>query len=328
MPPRWTPARPRRRKCNTWAGLQRIDYVFIDPQSNDVVLAGPAEGFAPDKAGRMLGLTTGRPPIRLDDLIVAMRSIFNGQDSIGCSIDPDQGRLAALQRWVQANSTPTSSSGAKRRYTQMAKILGLEDVSVWGVPADSHFARVLVEADYLMKRIALGAEPSRVRGIRSHLSMLKPNGNSMQRWWFAPYYEAIHASADGTAYQIAGQRVQLMSQEEQVSSAGNRSDNAFTRLSTQQFAKRFTDHYPELAEKNPVFAELQNLFDLAVVAATLKRDGVLEAIDWPAEVFLRRAAIDSYPVARHVPSTATTRPARGGVMLGLIGGVTMNPIGS
>ena len=307
------------------AGLQRIDFVFIDPERNDVVLAGPAEGFAPDEVGRMRGLTTGRPPIRIEDLIVALRSIFSGEDFIGCSIDPEQGRLAALQRWVAANSSPTSSSGARRRYTQMANILGLEDVSLWGVPQDSHYARVLVEADYTMKRIALGAEPSGVRGIRSHLSMLKPNGNSMQRWWFAPYYEAIHSSEDGTAYQITGQRVQLLSQEEHVSAGGNRSNSAFTRMSTQQFAKRFTDHFPELAEKNPVFAQLQNLFDLAVVAAILKDNGVLEWIDWPADVFLNRASLESYPVARHVPSAATTRPARGGVMLGLIGGVTMRP---
>lgn len=305
------------------AGLQRIDFVFVDFENRDVMLAGPAEGFAPDALGRMRGLTTGRPPLEFDDLVVAFRSVLRGQDSIGCSIDPEPGRLANLQRWLAANSTPASSSEAKSRYSTMAKILGLEDIEVWGVPADCHYANVLVEADYTMKRIALGAVPSRVKGIRSQLSMLAPGGNSMQRWWFAPYYEAIRVSEDGSAYEITGQRVQLIAQEEQVDGSGNRRDNAFTRASTQRFAQLFTEHYPELAEKNPVFAQLQNLFDLAVVAALLQRDGVLHKVHWSAGVFLDSAEVASYDVPKHVPSTAMTRPEENGLMLGLIGGVRL-----
>jgi hypothetical protein len=310
------------------AGLQRIDYVFVDPQGKDVVLAGPAEGFAPDASGRMRGLTTGRPPIRIDDLMVALRSVLRGDGSIGCSIDPDAQRLATLQNYVRDNSTPVSTSGARRRYQQMAQILGLENISVWGIPDDSHFAQVLVEADYRMKRISLGAEPSGVKGIRSHLSLLVPMGNSMQRWWFAPYYEAIHAADDGTAYQIVGQRAQLLSQEERVDAGGGRSDSAFTRASTQKFAQLFTEHFPELVEASPVFAELQNLFDLAVVSALFRKEKVFERTGWQAEVFLdpQRAEIASFPVPRQVPSEALTKAANRGTMLGLIGGVTLNPL--
>jgi hypothetical protein len=72
-------------------------------------------------------------------------------------------------------------------------------------------------------------------------------------------------------------------------------------------------------------AQLQNLFDLAVVAALLRNDGVLERVGWRADVFLDRAELATYPVAQHVPSTAMTRPARGGTMLGLIGGVVLTP---
>ena len=309
------------------AGLQRIDYVFVDPDGRDVVLAGPAEGFAPDPSGRMRGLTTGRPPVHLDDLIVALRSVLRGDGSIGCSIDPDEQRLAALQNYVRQNSSPTSSAGARQRYLEMAQVLGLEYISVWGVPENSHYAHVLVEADYRMKRISIGAEPSGVRGIRSHLSQLVPNGNSMQRWWFAPLYDAIHAAEDGTAYQLVGQRAQLLSQEERVSTGGDRNDAAFTRASTQKFAQLFTEHFDDLAKASPVFAELQNLFDLAVVSALFQKERILQKIDWKAAVFLdeQRAPIDSFPVAKQVPSEAMTRPAQRGTMLGLIGGVTLNP---
>lgn len=309
------------------AGLQRIDYVFIDPDRRDIVIAGPAEGFAPDAEGRMVGLTSGRPAIRLDDLIVALRSVLQGRQAIRISIDPRADRLAALQEYVRRNSSPTSTTGARRRYQQMGEILGLEDVSIDGIPQDSHFARVLVEADYRMKRISLGAESSGVRGVRSHLSLLAPNGNSMQRWWFIPYYEGIYASEDGNAYELVGQRAQLLAQEEWVDDQGGRADAAFTRASTQQFAVLFTEHFEELAEVSPVFAQMQNLFDLAVVSALLDSSGAMRRAGWSANVFLdpQRAPIERFDVPRQVPSEALTRPARRGVMLGLIGGVTIAP---
>jgi len=51
--------------------------------------------------------------------------------------------------------------------------LGMQDVSVTGVPAGSHYARILVEADYMLKRISIGLEPSGLRDIKSHLATLR-----------------------------------------------------------------------------------------------------------------------------------------------------------
>lgn len=309
------------------AGLQRIEFVFVNPDEHDVVLAGPAEGFAPDAGGRMVGLTTGRPPLKLDDLLAGWRAVLRGDASIGCSIDPDEARLAALQDFAARNSSPTSAAGARRRFAQMAEVLGMENVDVWGVPQDSHFSRVLVEADYRMKRISLGAEPSGVRSVRSHLSLLTPSGNSMQRWWFAPLYDSITASDDGNAYQLAGQRVQLLSQEEHLAEDGSTTDAAFTRASTQKFAQLFTEHYEELAAASPVFAELQNLFDIAVVAALVRKQRVFERAGWRADLLLdaQRLPLEVVAAPRSVPSEAMTRPAQRGSMLGLVGGVTLDP---
>src|SRR5690606_11032672 len=150
--------------------------------------------FAPDVQGRMRGVTTGRPPLHLEDLVVALNGAFAGTGAIGCSIDPDPTRLASMGEFIRNNSSVTTPAGAAKRYQRMAEILGLQNVSLFGVPEDSHFANVLVEADFRMKRISLGVEPSGVRGLRSHLALLQPNGNSIQRWWFIPFYDAIYAS--------------------------------------------------------------------------------------------------------------------------------------
>jgi hypothetical protein len=303
------------------AGLQRIDYLFVYPDKQDLVIAGPAEGFLYDESGRAVGVSTGRPPLRLDDLLVALRRMQSGGD-LGCSIDPVQERLAALTRYVANNSTPAPSSVAKARYRRMARILGMHDVRIWGVPPGSHFARTLLEADYRMKLISVGLEPSGVRGLKSHLSMLRPGGNSMQRWWFTPLYDAFTVSEDGNAFQFAGQRAQLLSQNEVVSNSGRRADAHVTRATTQRFSRAFTQKFPELANTSPVFAELQNLIDLAVLAALLKKESLPQKVGWEMALFLDavRAPIATGTVPSQVPAVANFRESGSRLILGLVGG--------
>lgn len=310
------------------AGLQRLQYVFVYPEKQDLVIAGPAEGFAADASGRMVGVSTGMPPLRLDDLLVALRSVGrNGR--IGCSIDPRPNRLAALKRYVASNTGATTPSVARNRFRKMRDILGMQDVKVFGVDPQTHFAATLVEADYRMKLISVGLENSQVRGLPSHLSLLQGGGNSMQRWWFTPLYDAFYTTGNGDAFRFSGQRCQLMSRNEFVNDAGQRSDAAFTRVTTQRFARLFTEKFPELAARKPIFAELQNLFDLAVLAALLEKQQLPEKIGWDMSLFLdsQKAEVVKGHPPREVPSVVNTRRARRGLIVGLIGGgVTITPM--
>jgi hypothetical protein len=309
-------------------GLQRLDYVFVDEENRDIVLAGPAEGFAPDASGRMVGLTTGRPVMHLEDLLAALRWEATGgrREQIGCSIDPEPQRLQNLQDWLRMNSTPASRSVATSRYPVMAQILGPQKISVFGVPPDSHFARVLVEADYRMKLIALGKEQPGVLGLRSQLSLLTPNGNSLQRWWFVPLYNPIEVDNEGLAFHLSGQRAQLLAQDEWSDGAGRRGDASFTRRSTEKFAQLFTEHFEDLAAKSPAFAELQNVFDLAVFGALLEREGWVQRFDLPMGRLLNESSwpLTKHPIPATVDSQATTTN-RGNLVLGLVGGVTLVP---
>src|SRR5690606_6178801 len=56
------------------AGLTQLEYVFFYPGTGDIVIAGPAEGFAQDALGRLVGGESGKPCLLLDDLIVALRA--------------------------------------------------------------------------------------------------------------------------------------------------------------------------------------------------------------------------------------------------------------
>jgi hypothetical protein len=72
------------------AGIQQIQYLFVYPEEQDLVIAGPADGWQVDESGRVVGQHTRRPVVRLDDLVVALR-VFAPRSRrntfVGCSID-------------------------------------------------------------------------------------------------------------------------------------------------------------------------------------------------------------------------------------------------
>jgi hypothetical protein len=306
------------------AGLQRIDYVFVYPETGDLVIAGPAEGFAPNSVGRVVGITTGRPTLRLDDLLVALRATQEKQ-VIGCSIDPEPENLAEMVAASKQNNGAATVAAIGQRYQNLTRILGQQIVTVQGVPADTHFAQVLVEADYRMKLIAVGLEPSKVAGLKSALDLQRPGETLYQRWWFTPRYDALQTTADGHAFHFVGQRLQLLSQDEFIAESGQRS-NAAARSSTQKFAQLFTENYEKLAVASPIYAELQNITDLAILGALIRTERLAEKSNWPMNLFLdaEKSAVASSRVPKRVASIGNWKRS-GQLMLALIGGVEMKP---
>lgn len=307
------------------AGLQQIEEVFVLPESKDLVIAGPAEGFAPDAVGRMIGVDSGRPTLRLDDFVVALRTLKQSRE-VGCSIDPVPENLASLQKFI-AQGGPATASVVESRFNQMDDILGMQNVRVDGVPAESHFGVAFVEADYRMKRISMGLENPGVKGLKSHLAMVGAGGNSIQRWWFVPLYDAIYRSQDGLAFRFSGQRLQLLAEEELSDAQGNRSAAPTTRITTKAFAKQFTEKFPELAAKSPIFGELQNLTDWAVFVALLQREKLADKVGWKMTTLNdeKRLTVPTFNAPKKVPSAVNYKKA-GSSIVGLVGGgVVISP---
>lgn len=307
------------------AGLWRIDYLFVDREHNDLIIAGPAEGFAANAQNRVVGVETGRPPIRLDDLVVALQSQDRGLIT-GCSFDAKPDNLARMNDYIRRTNSASSAATATTRFKTMAQILGMQDVSVTGVPAGSHYARILVEADYMLKRISIGLEPSGIREIKSHLATLRGGGNSTQRWWFTPLYDAFTTTAERDAFQFSGQRLQMMSQEEFVNQAGQRTDAAQTRLSTTKYAQQFTKYFSKLADLHPTFAELQSITDLTVLAALIRKERLDQQVGWAHPFFAAESdyLIPVGNIPKQVPTAMNYKKA-GRLMICLVGGgVTVN----
>jgi hypothetical protein len=239
------------------AGLLRLRYVFLYPDSGDIVLAGPAEGWAPEPDGRMTGLRTGRPVLQLQDLVVALRAFPPNQAKtpmVGCSIDPTQEGLASMQRFLQSTGRYANPSQTMHLANGLRSSLGLQNVRVDGIPAETHFAHVLVEADYRMKMIGIGLEDPRVRGLTSYVSLANPaqvSRNALARWYFVPEYQCVRTSDDGMAMELVGDGVKLVGEQELVSAGGERSAVSGGSRASQAFVTSFTRAFPSWPKCRP-----------------------------------------------------------------------------
>jgi hypothetical protein len=308
------------------AGLTGITYVFFYPESHDIVLAGPAEGFGLNLAGRVIGLTTGRSVLELQDLVVALRSFSPGSaptEFIGCSIDPTSEGLQRMQQFLVAIRGRIGPGDAEGIAQGLKESLGPQTITINGVPAQTHYAQVLVEADYRMKLIGIGLEIPPVR-IPSYVARANPSSvarNALQRWYFVPDYDAVRISEDGFAMQLVGQGVKLVCENEVVHSDGRRSQTGHTDRASQAFVRAFTQRYAELAQAVPVFAQLRNLIDMAIVAAFLQQQDWYGQAGWTASLLSdeQRFPVATYPAPLRVDS-AVNVVWKGNVLMTPIGG--------
>ena len=309
------------------AGLTRIDYVFIADDGHDVIIAGPAEGFAMQPDGRVVGIVSHRPVLCLDDLLVAIRTASE-KTTFGCSFDPEPARLAQTQQLLKQNTRAASASAAQQGFQQIGGVLGHWNVRVFGLPESSHMAAAMVDADFALKRLTTGDENPQVAGFKSYFSMMRPNADSMRRWWFSPRYEAIEANAQQTAFRFSGPRLQVSAQDEIVDANGNRQDAPATHVSLEKYAQQFTEKIPALAENVPAIAQLQNMVDLLVTVALIGKTRAAGRLDWDPLAFNdeQRLPVQQFGVSKETPSIVKVRMAGSRTVMGLIaGGVMVTP---
>jgi len=257
------------------AGIQRIQYIFVYPDANDIVLAGPGEGWKLDENGNYVGVTTGRPVLRLEDLMVAFRSVHDArQGGISASIDPSEQGRQKYHQLMRSVSRFTSETAAA-----IEKAMGPQKITITGVPDTSRFARMLFCSDYHMKRIAMKLDASPVKGLPSYVDMLKQGRstptNIMPRWWLACNYEPLAKSPDGLGWEIRGQGVKAMTEDDLIGADGSSKGTGKANPTAQKWADLMTAKYDELSVKEPVFGELRNLMDLCVVAALITKEEML-----------------------------------------------------
>jgi hypothetical protein len=308
--------------------------VFYYPETKDIVLAGPAEGWMTDLSGRPVGLQSGRAIVELQDLVVALRAFApktatEDEPLIGCSIDPTEEGLQQMQAFLQQLGGRATPDDTQYIVDGLRTALGLQKVRVMGVSPKTHFAQVLVEADYRMKLIGIGLEQPPVK-LASYVDRAQPRDvsrNAMQRWYFTPDYQCVKVSGDGDAMELVGDSVKLVGADELVTGDGQRVSGGRVDRASQAFVTGFTRTYPQLAERIPVYAQLRNLVDLSVAAAYIREHDLFTKSGWAMDTLGDESKLPVETCNAPVEvETAVASVWRGNKLMTPVGGgVTIEP---
>jgi hypothetical protein len=315
------------------AGLTSIDYVFYYPETGDIVIAGPAEGYAVDPAGRPVGIQSGKATMELQDLIVALRSFGPAGDqarTVGVSIDPTEEGLQRMQQYLVQAGPSLNPRNTQPFVEGLRRSLGQQVVSVEGISPKTHFAQVLVEADYRMKLIGIGLEKPPVK-INSYIQAASPtsvNRNAMARWYFVPDYECVRVSEDQLAMQLIGEGVKLVGADELVQADGTRVGNGLVDRASKAFQHSFTAKYPSLAKKVPVYAQMRNLVDMLIASAYIQQQDFYGKASWDLGILGDEniLSVEVYSEPKQVETAVNAVWKGSSLMTPIGGGVDIQPL--
>ncbi len=308
------------------AGLTQITHVFFYPKTNDIVIAGPAEGFFEHINGRVMGIETGKAILELQDLVTALRAYPPAGDQtsvISVSIDPTQEGLQRMQQYLVNAGGRATPGDTRRIVADLQKSLGQQTVSLQGISPKTHFAQVLVEADYRMKLIGIGLERTPVR-IKTYVERAKPGDvsrNAMQRWYFVPNYKCVRVTEDDLGMQLEGSTIKLVGADEMVSADGVRVAKVGRNKASREFTESFTKNYDKMAEQVPVYGQLRNMVDMSITAAFIQRMDYYGQAGWNMD-FLgneENYQVETYTAPRKV-ETAVNAIWKGRTLMTPIGG--------
>ena len=280
------------KKCSEdvvqFGGLTQVQGYVLDPGNLDIIIIGKKND--------------NEPPLYTEDFVIALRNAWYKYSKTegntryysypAVSIDPDASVIQELQntghekldRWRRLCNSPQS-------------------VRVKGIPFNSHFADVMVQADYDMKRIVSGPDNQNITGLLSltDKSLLQVHDeirqgrqkfaiSSMNRFWFSPG-ENRYQENDGIVL-INQSPVRLLTEEQFLNHKGEIAGQDKSSTLAQEFSEDFTDLYPRLAKRMPIYQELEDLFRFVALSkifefkqtlshSGLKLDYLLEGYEVP-----------------------------------------------
>ncbi len=246
-----------------------MQFVFVNPEENDIVIAGPAEGWKIREDGSVVGVKSNKPVVRLEDLMVAFRTVEAARQApISVSIDPTAEGTQRLNQLLGGlvggpNFQPQLVESAVR------EAFGPQNVTFTTIATDTRMAQTLVAADYCMKLLAMNLQDAPVSGLPSYMEMIRnvrQSKNTQPRWWIACQYDAIRHSEDGLAWQLDGRGVKAMSEEEYVAHDGQRSSAKNVNKQAQKWADQFTAKFDELCASTLHSVNCAIAIDLNVIA--------------------------------------------------------------
>jgi hypothetical protein len=247
-------ARPDSEEARTLGNLKRLVGYMLDPEGDDLVLLG------------VPGEKDGKPHLLLDDLTLMLGTVWRENARPGCTLDPSD-----------------------------AKDYGKDQIArVFGVPHQSNAARVMLDADYEMKKINFGLSrfdddpiPGFVCNFDSALKRAKERADAGEkdteghqaRFWLSPCRPepGDMMVEPGRRFVMFQTRVQLMTEAMALSGDAIVGTGKVDPIDDKS-ARIFTAHMEEIEARRPIFRQLHALFDLEILCQILAENHVRSAL--------------------------------------------------
>lgn len=259
--------------------LTEVKGAFYDDKTGQIILVGKQN----------LSL----PQMKLDDLAVAVNSVYSGVDP-GVSID-------------------------------MPIVNGQMPVRYEGQTSQTEFGYTMFESDRVMKTLGLGKDnisgspvSSSVTGYKNILDRYRetqtfPEGETSHRFWFKPKEMKLVKSSDGSSMVFDQATMELLTESKFQ-------NNVYGDPQSEAFAANLTEHYDDYANQFSILKDLKRLGKVVSVVKWLKDN------DIPIDLeFIKNYQVPQYSTPTNTPATTAYTEWQNGsttYTLTITGGVT------
>jgi hypothetical protein len=121
-----------------------------------------------------------------------------------------------------------------------------------------------------------------------------------------------------------------MSEDDFVDAQGNRTHSGKASPQAQKWADLMTAKYDELSIKEPIFGELRNCMDLAVVAALIDKENLIAkaGLEMGALLDADQLPIEEFLTPKQIATKASFIETRDNYIISSSGGVAINSWGT
>jgi len=275
-------------------GISWIEGYLVDTENKDIIIVGKS--------------ISSRPACHAEDIIINLQNVFDSLQPPYCSLDPKSENIKKMQGIDKAKLDFEELVMAQK------EAIGGQMVVVGGVPKNSHHAKVMIYADYDMKKISQGL--LKAKGIPStiDISVIESEKNStsdsfLSRTWskIRMFFERLFKSVsenskssmsrfwfhikknDNSVYPnfiesdnilfIRECPVVVLTEKQAVDKEGNLSDDTKADDEVAEiFAMNFSHNFSGITTTNCIFAELENLFRIQALFRALKYNNVINKL--------------------------------------------------
>jgi hypothetical protein len=213
----------------------------------------------------------------------------------------------------------------------MERAVGPQTITLTGVSPESHFAQVLVAADWQMKRLGMGLVPSPVDGLTSYLELLNdgPDLNPrtpLPRWWIAYGEQPVERDAERLGWRISRPGIQVRTAAGRLEPDGQIATQIESDPTAKKWAEAMTAKYDQLAIAEPVFGQLRGCMDLALVTAIIASGDLLTHVNLELPMLLdgTRLQLAAHRLPKNVASHGSALKRGRSWVVSVSGGVELD----